>query len=94
MHHGELLSQNFRPYGHGRDGLIRNHGRNPDRVPMSWLCARDLTIVFNADVKVSSLGIGEGNDFVNDDTFAKSSLIALELNGQGLLCWNHPHPFS
>ena len=94
MHHGELLSQSFRPYGHGRNGLIRDHCRDLNRITVSWLRASDLAVIFNADVKVSSLGIGEGNDFVNDDTFAKSSLIALELNGQGLLCWNHPHPFS
>ena len=61
---------------------------------MSWLRASNLAVIFNADVKVSSLGIGEGNDFVNDDAIAKSSSVALELNGQGLLCWNHPRPFS
>ena len=94
MHHGELFSQNFRPYGHGRNSLIRDHCRDLNRITVSWLRASDLAVIFNADVEVSSLGIGEGNDFVNDDTFAKSSLIALELNGQSLLCWNHPHPFS
>ena len=61
MHHGELLSQSFRPYGHGRNGLIRDHCRDLNNG--SWLRA-PLAVIFNADVSPPSAL--EGNDFVND----------------------------